>query len=113
MLHRVEFDVWDPAMQKVRRDSVEVDADGGDDAASQGRVKALGMFAGQGLKIVGVYPVDAPPSPVAVVEGAEAEPMDADGDGAVTKAELLAEAERRGMEVDKRWGAARLREALA
>lgn len=40
-------------------------------------------------------------------------PGDADGDGVATKDELLAEAERLGVAVDKRWGVARLRDALA
>ena len=38
---------------------------------------------------------------------------DTDGDGAESKAELLAEADRLGVTVDRRWGVARLREALA
>lgn len=105
MYHSVEFDVWDPALQRTRRDSVVVDADSGDDAASQARVKVLGLFPGMGVKIIGIHPCEPP---------ADAEPdMDADGDGVVSKAELLAEAERRGIDVDKRWGVARLREALA
>jgi hypothetical protein len=108
MYHRVEFDVWDPALQRVRRDFVVVDADGGDDAASQGRVKVLALFPGMGVKIIGIHPCDPP------ADAVEPEPeMDADGDGVVSKAELLAEAERRGIDVDKRWGVARLREALA
>lgn len=41
-----------------------------------------------------------------------AEAPDTNGDGATDKAELLAEAEARGVEVDKRWGVARLRAAL-
>lgn len=41
-----------------------------------------------------------------------AEAPDTNGDGVTDKAELLAEAERRGVDVDKRWGVARLRAAL-
>lgn len=40
------------------------------------------------------------------------EAPDTNGDGVTDKAELLAEAERRGVDVDKRWGVARLRAAL-
>lgn len=40
------------------------------------------------------------------------EAPDTNGDGTTDKAELLAEAEARGVDVDKRWGVARLRAAL-
>lgn len=116
MFHRVDFDVWDPALRQSVRDSVIVDAATGDEAASEGRVKAEGKYPGMGMKVIGVHPCDAPEAPPAALEGDEAEPvdpMDADGDGEVSKAELLAEAARRGVAVDRRWGVARLREALA
>ena len=115
MLHSVDFDVWDPAAHRSHRASVVVDAVSGDDAVSQAQVKALGEYPGQGIKIVACYPVADQPPPAAAVEGAEADPdpMDADGDGKVSKAELIAEAERRGVTVDRRWGVDRLREALA
>jgi hypothetical protein len=37
---------------------------------------------------------------------------DEDGDGELSRDELIAEAERRGIEVDRRWGVRRLREAV-
>lgn len=40
------------------------------------------------------------------------EAPDMNGDGVTDKAELLAEAERRGVKVDKRWGVDKLQAAL-
>lgn len=102
MWHRIEFDLWDAVAHTSRREHVDVDAEGGDDAVSRGSLKAAAQFPGMGMKIVAVYPI-APP------EG-EAQPEAPRED---ERALLLAEAERRGIPVDRRWGVARLREALA
>jgi hypothetical protein len=55
-------------------------------------------------------PVPAPPEPEALDEDDDS--VDSDGDGTADKAELLTEAEKLGVTVDKRWGIARIAAAI-
>lgn len=59
---------------------------------------------------------DAPVAPPADVEveavDEDDDSVDSDGDGTTDKAELLAEAEKLGVTVDKRWGIARIAAAI-
>lgn len=118
MLHRVSWTAWDAIEQRTALKSVLVDAETGDEAASMGRVAAARATQGRRFQIVSVVPAspeevaeyEAAQAPVAAVEGDD---LDADGDGEVTREELLAAAEARGIAVDRRWGVKRLREVLA
>ena len=103
MLHDVTVEWFDRAAGAIARAVTQVDADGGDDAASKGAIAAQLLVMDEPFKIVGVTAAPAPP----IVEAPAPEPSDA-----VTRADLLAEAERRGIDVDKRWGAERLMRAL-
>ena len=74
MLHDVAFDAWDDASGRLERFVVQVDAEGGDDAASQAALKAA-LFSPK-FKIVSIAPAGAPQVVEAVAEGADA-PQDA------------------------------------
>lgn len=110
MLYRVEAAAHDPMTGQMVPHAVDVEAGSGDEAASRGRL-AHAQALQRPFKIIAVYP--SPEQPVPAAPDDSADPADTDGDGEVTKTELIAEAERRGIAVDKRWGVARLREALA
>ena len=72
MLHDVTFDVWNAAAGSNERHTVQVDADGGDDAASKGAVAAAAI--GPAFKIIGIAPAGASVVVEAVVEGDDAPP---------------------------------------
>lgn len=105
MLYRVDFDHFSPGAGRLERDFVDVEAETGDEAADRGRVAAAAKRPGVPLRVIGIAPADVQPEP----EAPAPEPMDPDAE----RVALLAEAEARGVHVDKRWGVARLREALA
>ncbi len=107
MLYRVEFDHYDPVVGKLQRDFVDVPGETGDEAAHRGRIAAASKRPGVPIRVVAVAPAEVQPEPE---PEAPAEPVvEPDAE----RAALLAEAEARGVHVDKRWGVARLREALA
>ncbi len=105
MRYTVAFDRWDPFMGSSKRETVTVEADTGDEAVHRGKIAAFEVGSG-GIKIVGVYPAEDQAPPAAVAEGDDPpdDPDEKDG--------LIAEAEARGVKIDKRWGVARLRAAL-
>lgn len=70
MLHDVTVAYFTPG-RGTERVVYQVDADGGDDAASKGRLRAA--QDGRGFQIVGIVPAGEP-APSAAMEGAEAEP---------------------------------------
>lgn len=116
MWHRVDYVAWNPFTKSGEADFVAVDADGGDDAAAKGALAIAARLNGQrNVKIISVAPCDAPaadPEPAAPAAD-PGDGDDADDAGEPTRAELLAEAERRGIAVDRRWGVERLLAALS
>lgn len=126
MLHRVEFDVWKAGVST--RYATDVDADGGDDAASKGLIEAHRVAGGGGYKVLAIYPV-APDTPLregvsAVSDVLPMADVGVEPDGIPEKPEHAApeEDERSelrgtldglGIHYDKRWGVERLKEALA
>ena len=72
MLHDVTFDVWDAAASRSHRHTIQVDADGGDDAASKGAVDAALLSSGAPLKIIAIAPAGAAMVIAAAGEGEDA-----------------------------------------
>lgn len=68
MLHDVTIEVFDPG-RGAFREVVTLDADGGDDAASKGAIRAVDIAAGRAWKIVGIPPSGGASAPAAGVEG--------------------------------------------
>lgn len=65
MLHDVIAEIYDPG-RGAFRETIRVDAAGGDDAASQASVEAARIAVGRTFRILGVAPAvieDEPPTP--------------------------------------------------